>query len=369
MSLERLYYRIISPDRKFYHAPVYWLLKVCSFFYRLGHRFRLFAYRWGVFPMRRLDCRVISVGNLTLGGTGKTPLVIMVAETLRGNGFKPAILSRGYGGSSRKEVNLVCDGKRVLLSADVVGDEPVMIANRLKNVPVLTGRDRRLIGQFAIDNLEVDTLILDDGFQHLSLCRDLDILLFDHRKPLGNGQLFPAGELREPYGESRRADLVCFTRCLPNGKTRIPGNLTLGNVPVVKTALRLDSLVRFDTGEVLEPEFIHGKPVAAFCGIARPDDFRRSLEQARARIVYFREFPDHHRYSAGELNAIEQEAKQAGAEFIVAPEKDAVKLTPSRFTLPALKALIDVEILEGRETFVRHILNGKKTTPVTLNGS
>ena len=212
MKFERLYYRIISPKRKFYHFPVYLILKLLSFFYLWGHYFRMWAYNCDLFPSNKLECRVISVGNLTLGGTGKTPVVMMIAEILRGNGRKPGILSRGYGGNSKNEINVVCDGENILLSTEIAGDEAVMMAKRLKNVPILVGSDRYQTGRYAIKHFGVDTLILDDGFQHLALKRDMNILLFDHRRPFGNGQLFPAGELREPKKEARRANFVCITR-------------------------------------------------------------------------------------------------------------------------------------------------------------
>ncbi len=240
MSLEKFFYQVISPQRKFYHIPIYLGLKIISGIYFWAIQFRLWAYRWGLFPQRKLDCRVISVGNLTLGGTGKTPFVIMIAETLRGHGRKPAILSRGYGGRSNKEVNVVCDGRTILMTPDFAGDEPVMIAQRLQNIPVLTGADRYQAGRYAMDNFGVDSLVLDDGFQHLSLQRDFDILLFDHQRPFGNGSLFPAGELREPASSARRADRVCVTRYAGKGRTPGVDSKLLGDIPIMKTSMRLD---------------------------------------------------------------------------------------------------------------------------------
>lgn len=364
MSLESLYYKIISPERRFYHFPLYWFLCAVSFVYRIGHGFRLWAYRFGLFPTNRLDCRVISVGNLTLGGTGKTPVVMMIAEILRGNGYKPAILSRGYKGNSKQEVNVVCDGQKILLTPEVAGDEPVMIAEKLKNVPVIAGPDRYQTGRYALEHFDVDTLIMDDGFQHLGLNRDMNILLFDHRKPFGNGRLFPAGELREPLREVRRADLICITRCGgPGDPPGLDSNLP-GGIPVVKTALRLDSLIGLDNGEVQEAGFLNGRSVAAFCGVADPNDFRRLLEQARARVVYYKPFPDHHACTLPELKEFESAARQAGAECILTTEKDAVKLSGNPFGLPLYKVSLDLEILEGLELFNKNLLStGRRATP------
>jgi tetraacyldisaccharide 4'-kinase len=352
--MSEIFYKIISPDRKWYWFPVFVILMLISFVYSLGHHFRLWAYKWGVFPSRKLDCRVISVGNLTLGGTGKTPFVMMIAETLRGNGLKPAILSRGYGGKSGNPVNVVCDGKQTLLSPEWVGDEAVMMAEKLKNVPVLTGPDRYQTGRYALEHFDIDTLVLDDGFQHLALNRDLDILLFDHFRPLGNGHLFPAGELREPARETRRADMVCFTHYSGGAINFDPG--LLGSVPQVKTHLRLDSIIRMGDEEVLDTEIFKKEPVAAFCGIAKPEGFRQILRDSQIQPKLFKSFPDHHPYTLQDIKELESRAIKEGAKFILLPEKDAVKLKDMEFTLPFFKVVIELEILEGRETFNKQLL-------------
>jgi len=214
MNFESLYYQVISPDRKYYHVPMYLFLKV----------------------------PVISVGNLTLGGTGKTPTVVFIAELLKENGYHPAVLSRGYGGESTLGLNVVSDGREVLLPPEEAGDEPVMMARRLDGIPVLTGKSRYITGRFAIDNLGADILILDDGFQHLPLHRDLNILLCDHKNPFGNGCIFPAGELREPLGEIERADVICITRWRGEAGGDLNGR-NPRNVPVVATVLKPESLV------------------------------------------------------------------------------------------------------------------------------
>ena len=351
--MSELFYKIISPNRQWYWLPIFWLLRFFSFFYLLGHHFRLWAYRWGIFPRRSLDCRVISVGNLTLGGTGKTPFVMMIAETLRGNGFKPAILTRGYGGKSKKPVNVVCDGKEILLSPEWVGDEAVMMAEKLKNVPILTGPDRFQTGRYALKNYEIDTLILDDGFQHLALCRDLDILLCDHQRPLGNNHLFPAGELREPASETRRADMVCFTRYSGGGIKFSPKFLS--SIPQIKTHLRLDSIINMENGDVCDAEVLKCQPVIAFCGIANPEGFRQILQDVQVQLKMFKAFPDHHEYSLNDIKELESIASQEGVKFILVSEKDAVKLKNMKLSLPFFKVVIDLEILEGREIFNKRI--------------
>lgn len=359
--MSELFYKIISPNRQWYWVPVFWFFRFISFFYLLGHHFRLWAYRWGIFPRRSLDCRVISVGNLTLGGTGKTPFVMMIAEILRGNGFKPAILTRGYGGKSNKPVNVVCDGKEIFLSPEWVGDEAVMMAEKLKNVPILTGADRFQTGRYALENFGIDTLILDDGFQHLALRRDLDILLCDHQRPLGNNYLFPAGELREPASETRRADMVCFTH-YSGGPIKFSSQF-LGSIPQIKTHLRLDSIINMENGDVCDAEVLKSQPVVAFCGIANPEGFRQILQDAQVQLKVFKAFPDHHEYSLNDIKELESIASQEGGKFILVSEKDAVKLKDMKFSLPFFKVVIDLEILEGREIF------NKKITTTSRGGN
>jgi tetraacyldisaccharide 4'-kinase len=249
MSLESFFYEVISPKRPLYLMPVYGVLRLVSVFYASGQRMRAWLYRQKIFQTRRLNCRVISIGNLTLGGTGKTPTVMMVADTLRCKGFKPAILSRGYGGQSRESVNVVNDGRQTLLSPEVVGDEPVMMAQRLKDIPVLTGRIRYETGKYAIEHFGADVLILDDGYQHLPLHRDLNILLCDATRPFGNGIVFPAGELREPLSAMGRADVVCLTRCRGDDPTDRIDGCNIKRVPVIRTGLRVQSVIELSSGE------------------------------------------------------------------------------------------------------------------------
>ena len=354
MNLENLYYRIVAEDRKFYHAPLFLCLRVISIFYGWAQTLRQWCYQIGIFPARRLDCRVISIGNLVMGGTGKTPMTMWIAETLRDHGHNPAIISRGYGGLVTDGIHVVCDGQYILLSPEIAGDEPYMMAERLKNVPVLTSRDRYAAGRYAIDHFGADVLILDDGFQHLALHRDLNILLCDQQKPFGNKLVFPAGHLREPVPAADRADVICFTRCSENGRGE-HHSLKLfqkrgdgRKKSILRTAPRVDCLIRMDNHEILTCDFMRNRPVAAFCGIAHPDGFREFLKDAR--IVLFQPFPDHYSYTSNDLQLMDDAAKKAGAEFILTTEKDAVKIANHHFTLPVLKVRLALEILEGKDT-------------------
>ena len=358
MSLEAFFHEVISPKRSLHLAPVYGLLRLVSVFYSLGQRLRARFYRRKIFQTRRLNCRVISIGNLTLGGTGKTPTVMMVADTLRRQGWKPAILSRGYGGKSRKLINVVCDGRQILLSPKVVGDEPVMMARRLKNIPVLTGRIRYETGKFAIEHFGADVLILDDGYQHLPLHRDLNILLCDATRPFGNGVVFPAGELREPLSAMSRADMICLTRYQEDNNTDRIDGCNRKRVPVIKTGLRVQSVIELNSGEETGIETVQHQPAEAFCGIAYPLDFFHTLEQMPVQIVNQNYFPDHHDYSTDELKTIENRAKQTGAKLLVTTEKDAVKLKGHAFDLPVYAVRVALEILEGKEEWDRLLPGG-----------
>ena len=353
MSLESFFYEVISPKRPLHLVPVYGVLRLVSMFYALGQRVRAGLYNLKIFKTRRLDCRVISIGNLTLGGTGKTPTVMMVADTLRRQGFKPAILSRGYGGKSGEFVNVVNDGQHTLLSPEMAGGEPVMMARRLGDIPVLTGRIRYETGKYAIEHLGANVLILDDGYQHLPLHRDLNILLCDATRPFGNGVVFPGGELREPLSAMDRADVICLTRCRGDDSTGRVDESNRNRVPVIKTGLRVQSVIELKSGEEAGIEKVQHQQVAAFCGIAHPLDFFRTLEQVPVQIVNHNNSPDHHDYSTAELQAIEGQAKQAGAKIIVTTEKDAVKLKDHSFDLPVYAVRIALEVLEGQEVWDR----------------
>ena len=353
MNFESLYYEVISKDRQYYHIPMFWMLRSVAVFYAGVQKLRVGLYRSGVFKTRRLPVRVISVGNLTLGGTGKTPTVMLIAETLQTQGFKPAILSRGYGGESVNEVNVVCDGKAVLMGAEIAGDEPVMMARRLKNVPILTGRNRFKTGCYALEHFDVDTLILDDGYQHLALHRDLNILLCDHKNPFGNGVIFPAGHLREPLKAVQRADLICVTRYGLEGDLEAVQRANSKQVPLVKMTFEPEMLIQVSTGDAVGLDAMKNRPVAALCGIGQPEAFLKGLEQAQARVVSHHIFPDHFQYRPEHLRAVEEKARAAGAEWIVTTEKDAVKFLKFKFSIPVYRICLAVNIVAGRDDWNR----------------
>ncbi len=356
MSLESFFHQVISPDRRFYHYPLYWMLCWVSWAYALGQKLRADGYRYGLMRSRRLPVPVISIGNLTLGGTCKTPTVLWLAAKLQSLGHRPAILSRGYGGDAQDIVNVVSDGDRILLEPEEGGDEPAMLARRLPGVPVLAGRRRYPLGRHAVDRFDSTVMILDDGFQHLALKRDFNLLLLDHRAPLGNGRMFPAGTLREPaLSSAPRASAVLITRWQKEGpQWNVPEVLGCDR-PVFTSALVPECLVSLSGESEKSLDDFSGDAMAAFCGIAQPDDFFCSLQAAGVELVYRQAFPDHFDYEPGVLAELVRIATEKGAQGLVTTEKDAVKLSRHEIKIPVWFLRMRLEITEGEDTLVELI--------------
>jgi len=290
----------------------------------------LFAHGWRT--VHRLRTPVVSVGNLTVGGTGKTPVTAYLAEYLREEGCRPVIISRGYGGhphSTKESVKVVSDGRQVLLDAAHAGDEPFLLASRLPGVPVICHPDRVRAGRWAEEHLQPDVILLDDGFQHMRLHRDFNLLLMDAGRPLGNGQVLPAGPLREPPRAIRRADVILLTRC-PDTGSLPPLFRHLGplapDVPIYSSHFRLAALLTLGQGAALPLSHVSGKRVVAFCGLAHPQQFFRMLESAGLEIRDTLAFDDHQTYSAAEAERIAAACRRAGAGAALTTGKDLVKM-------------------------------------------
>ncbi|MCX5837849.1 MAG: tetraacyldisaccharide 4'-kinase [Deltaproteobacteria bacterium] len=272
-------------------------------------------------PMK-LPCLVVSVGNLTVGGTGKTPTVILLAALLKEHGYRPAVLSRGYGGHAKASVNVVSDGKRVILGWREAGDEPVLIAGALPGIPVLTGPKRSLTGKAAVERFGADILVLDDAFQHRSLFRDIDIVLVDAARPFANGFLLPRGPLREPPQALRRAGILLQTGDADHEEPL----REVASLQSFRGIRRPRELVEAATGRVSSPAALRGQKVFAFAGIGSPEAFRRGLTALGAKVVSLQAFPDHHPYGRSDIEALRRLAAESGAARIVTTEKDGVRL-------------------------------------------
>jgi tetraacyldisaccharide 4'-kinase len=343
LNLNKFLENLIRPKkeskfRKFVLAP----LCLLSFFYGIAVSVRAFLYARGIFQSRSLPCKVISVGNITLGGTGKTPLVCLLSEMIQARGYRVAILSRGYKGNFSGPFALVTDGERILIDPHQAGDEPYLLAEKLKGVPVIVGKERWLSGRYAIDQFRTEVLILDDGFQHLPLNRDLNLLLIDSSSPFGNGCLFPRGTLREPLGQISRADAVILTKV---GQSVNINNLRQ-NLKKILEGHRIFQ-VDYAAGEIrlygkktsLPSEYLKGKKVLAFSGLAKPESFQNTLLSQGAEIVEFEIFPDHYWYDPKDATKLWARAAELRVDALVTTEKDLVRmegLTPGGIPLWSL---------------------------------
>jgi len=301
------------------------LLTPCAWLYSSVLRLRALLYRIGLLKTKRLPRPVISIGNITVGGTGKTPVTASIARYLLTRGYRVAVISRGYGGSLEGQTCVVSDGSSVMLSASECGDEPYLLASTVSGLMVVIGTDRYAAGLLAMQQLAPDVFLLDDGFQHLRLHRDLNILLQDFSCPFGNGLTLPAGLLREPPAAARRADLVVVTRA-PEGAA-IP--FVTGGTPACLAGHTLVDLLPLDGGDPVSFSGCLGKPVLAFAGIADPDSFFSGLRGAGLNVARSLSFPDHVAYTRERLDAIAAEMRASGAELLVTTEKDGVKLKGS----------------------------------------
>jgi tetraacyldisaccharide 4'-kinase len=304
---------------------LYPVLMVFLAIFSLGARARLLLYRIGLLRRNRLPCPVISVGNITAGGSGKTPLTAFLAQKLTARGKKVAILTRGYGGSFEAEGGLVTDGSKLRASAADSGDEPFLLALQCPGVAIAAGADRFSAAFRYLLPLKPDIIILDDGFSHLRLQRDLDLLLIDGERGLGNTMLLPAGPMREPLTSMARADLVIYTKKEPSTSlSRLIENNT--TAPKVFAIFELTGFKSINTGKDIAASDISDGGALAIAGIANPQSCTDSLAATGIAPLDFQAFGDHHNYTEQEIKDLNERAQAAGADYIVVTEKDAVKL-------------------------------------------
>ncbi|MBM4145578.1 MAG: tetraacyldisaccharide 4'-kinase [Nitrospira sp.] len=317
---------------------------------------------------KRLPHQVISIGNITLGGTGKTPATIALAGEAKQRGFRPCILTRGYKGKAKGPC-FVSRGEGPLLSADEAGDEAVLMAEKLRDIPVVKGKNRYEAGMFSLSSLpsalQPDMFLLDDGFQHWALFRNKDIVLIDSSVPFGNRKMLPLGTLREPVKEIRRADIIVITKTPSHpspsrGEGKGGGDSHHPKIeslikeiktynPDVPIFLAEHSPEAFITakGKTFSLEQAKGKMVFAFCGIGNPHSFRETLLSAGLQIKGFLAYRDHHRYSAGDMQSIKDNAERTESEWIVTTEKDIMRLRS--FSMPENLVSLAIEFtVDGR---------------------
>jgi tetraacyldisaccharide 4'-kinase len=355
-----------------------------SFIYGRIVQSRLYLYRKRIFRERALGCLVISIGNLTVGGTGKTPVVEKFARALQAGGRRIAILSRGYKSVPhpkkrgfldwlfRREVappRVVSDGKSLLLDSLTAGDEPYMLAHNLQDVIVLVDKDRVKSGRFAIDKWKVDTLLLDDGLQYLHLKHRLDIVLVDRQAPFGNEFLLPRGTLREPPRNLRRASYIFITKNTGQSNEALVQRIRRYNrvAEIIECAHKPLYLEKIYTGERLPLEHLQGTFVGSICGIAAPESYEEALKKLGARVDLAIRYIDHHRYTEAELQSFISRCVRRDLEMIVTTEKDAVRmprLAEATVKVPIYFLRVEIEIISGHESWEHCVARICKPQPV-----
>jgi tetraacyldisaccharide 4'-kinase len=345
-------------------------LRALSFIYLAIVQVRLYLYRNRILKEHQLGCLVISIGNLTVGGTGKTPVVEKFARALQRGGRKVAILSRGYKSIDKRRKKswlerlidqntpdpprVVSDAKNVLLDSATAGDEPYMLASNLSGVAVVVDKDRVKAGLHAIKELDVDTLLLDDGLQYLHLKHRLDIVLVDRQAPFGNEQLLPRGTLREPPRNIRRASYILITKCNGESNDALIQRIRRFNrtAEIIECAHRPLYLQHVYRDERLPLDYLQDLYIASLCGIAAPESFESGLRSLGAKIELSRHFADHHRYSEKELRTFLQRCVKRDVHAIITTEKDAVRLPKiDPLPVPIYYLRVEIEILTGHETW------------------
>lgn len=371
-SIEQYIVAIVAGRRRTLHDRCFRAVLFClSRVYRALVQLRLTLYNERILRQRMLGCFVISVGNLTCGGTGKTPVVEVFARSLAAHGRRVAVLSRGYRSASPPLLErlrsllfedyddapprVVSDGRRLLMDSAMAGDEPYMLASNLPNVRVVVDKDRVKAGRYAVQKLGADTLLLDDGFQYLRLKPRVNILLIDSTNPFHNHHPLPRGLLREPIQNLRRADYIFLTKC-EEGRSRhhLRRFIRRRNprAEIIECTHRPVHLEDVFSGERLPLADLKGARVAAISGIAVPESFERFLGRLGAVLVHAKRYADHHRYRQQEIIDFINESLSAGAEMIVTTEKDAVRFPRlDRRDLPVFFLRVEIDILSGQESF------------------
>ena len=370
-TLEQFAIEVILERRKGLRAAALRLLLFgLSGIYREAVRLRHFLYRHRVIREHNLGCMVISIGNLTVGGTGKTPVVEMFAKALQRGGRNVAILSRGYksekpplkgkfkawllGKELANPPRVVSDGETVLLDSRTAGDEPFMLASNLNGVSVVVDKDRVKAGSYAIEKFGADTLLLDDGLQYLRLRHRLDIVLIDRYAPFGNEYLLPRGTLREPPRHLRHASYIFITKCdgEPNDlliKRIRKYNRTAELIECRHRPLYLENAL---SGERKPLEFLRNRYVGTISGIAIPESFENGLRHLGAKVEVVRRYADHHRYTEKEISDFIGRCIHRDLDIIVTTEKDCVRFPPlAQSDVPIYFLRVEIEIVSGKETW------------------
>ena len=372
-ELEQFAIDVILNRRKGFRASVIrLLLSIMSIIYRFLVSLRLWLYKSRIKREHNLGCLVVSIGNLTVGGTGKTPIVEKFAKALTAGGRRVAILSRGYKSAkpsiktkikskiqgnpiSQEPPRVVTDGKEVFLDSETAGDEPYMLATNLEGVAIVVDKDRVKAGLHAIKEFGVDTLLLDDGLQYLRLKHRLDVVLIDKYSPFGNEKLLPRGTLREPPKNLNRASYIFITKCDGSSNEELIKRIRKYNrtAEIIECAHKPKYLENIDSGEKLPLEHLKGKDIGTVSGIAVPESFEDGLKNLGANVELTRRYTDHHRYRKREIQKFIDQCLNRDLDMIVTTEKDYVRFPDVDLNenMPIFFLRVEIGILSNEETF------------------
>src|ERR1700719_3350432 len=382
-NLEQFAVDVVLERRLGFRATVLrGVLYLLSLVFERMVQLRLYLYRKRIFRERALGCLVVSIGNLTVGGTGKTPVVEKVARALQSGGRRVAILSRGYKSIPRKRhwwdrlrrkdvdpPRVVSDGKALLLDSITAGDEPYMLAHNLNDVIVLVDKDRVKSGRFAIDKWKVDTLLLDDGLQYLHLKHRLDIVLVDRQAPFGNEFLLPRGTLREPPRNLRRASYIFITKNTGEPNDQLIEKIRRYNrtAEIIECAHRPLYLQNIYTGERLMLDRLRGAFVGSICAIAVPESFEGALKKLGANVNLALRYIDHHYFTEHEIRSFMNRCIRRDLSMVITTEKDAVRmprLPEANLKVPIYFMRVEIEILSGHESWEHCVARICKPQPM-----
>lgn len=370
-SFQNYLYRLVHGETNgFFDEIMLAFLHVFSFIYCQLLKLKLAFYRLGILKQFRLDCHVISLGNITVGGTGKTPTAQRLALAIRDMGYRVVILNRGYRAKWKGEVGVVSDGKKIYMTATEAGDEAFLLAKNLPSVPVLIGADRAKTGKYAVEQLQAQVVILDDGYQHWRLIRDMDILLVDAINVFGNNYMLPRGTLREPLEHLNRADVCLLTKVdqAEQSKCELIKNtvakynhhaIVVESIHQPRSIIEIADWYKDVSSKRLDVNLLKGKKITAVSGIGNPASFEQTISSVGAIVVHSVRFPDHHDYTMAEMQNVMEKSLEQGVEALIITEKDAVKIPAeiihSNRVLPVYILSVEISFQAGAAQFMELI--------------
>jgi tetraacyldisaccharide 4'-kinase len=334
-------------------------LSLGAVLYRFAVSARSFLYKSNILPRLHIPCKVIAVGNITVGGTGKTPTVCCLAQRLKQENFRVAVLNRGYRGSKSDKPQVVSDGKEILATAESVGDEARMLAEKLPEIPILASKDRASAGHRAVELFNTQIVILDDGFQHLRLERDLDVVLINAHNPFGNGFLLPRGTLREPLSALRRARLIILTKtdisCCNIKELEDRIRSYNPDVQIFKSCFTPVRLVKVFPPQEVPFASVEGRTCVGLCSIADPESFFLMLKRLNVFLMEKLVFPDHHAYCQRDYKFIKQQSDES--ELIITTQKDIAKIDLNMIQKEKLLVMEIEQVIDQGDLFFRNLRN------------